>query len=43
MVSEGDKAPDFTLPDDQGRAVSLKDFRGTQVVLWFYVRDFTPG
>jgi hypothetical protein len=43
VVSEGEKAPDFTLPDDQGRSVSLKDFRGTKVVLWFYVRDFTPG
>ncbi len=43
MVKEGDNAPDFTLPDEQGRSVGLKDFRGKKVVLWFYVRDFTPG
>jgi peroxiredoxin Q/BCP len=43
VVTEGEKAPDFTLPDDQGRMVGLQDFRGTKVVLWFYVRDFTPG
>jgi peroxiredoxin Q/BCP len=43
VVTEGEKAPDFTLPDDQGLPVSLKDLRGTKVVLWFYSRDFTPG
>lgn len=43
MVEEGQNAPDFTLPDEAGRKVSLKDFRGEKVVLWFYVRDDTPG
>ncbi len=43
MLKEGDRAPDFTLPDEQGTPVSLVDFRGKAVVLWFYVRDFTPG
>src|SRR2546426_9862380 len=43
VVKEGDTAPDFTLPDEQGTLVRLADFRGTRVVLWFYVRDFTAG
>ncbi|MBI2201813.1 MAG: redoxin domain-containing protein [Armatimonadetes bacterium] len=43
MVSEGQRAPEFTLPDNRGEKVSLKDFRGKKVVLWFYVRDDTPG
>jgi peroxiredoxin Q/BCP len=43
MVEEGQPAPDFTLPDDSGNPVSLRDYRGRKVVLWFYVRDDTPG
>lgn len=43
MVAEGTKAPDFTLPDDAGKPVRLSDFHGRKVVLWFYVRDDTPG
>lgn len=43
MVSESQQAPEFTLPDHRGEKVSLKDFRGKKVVLWFYVRDDTPG
>lgn len=39
----GDKAPDFSLPDQEGRMVSLKDLRGKQVVLYFYPKDDTPG
>jgi peroxiredoxin Q/BCP len=39
----GDKAPDFELPDDTGRVVSLGDFRGKKVVLYFYPKDSTPG
>jgi peroxiredoxin Q/BCP len=39
----GDKAPDFELPDDAGRVVSLGDFRGRKVVLYFYPKDSTPG
>lgn len=43
MIEEGQRAPEFTLPDNRGEKVSLKDFRGKKVVLWFYVRDDTPG
>lgn len=43
MIDEGHRAPEFTLPDDQGQQVSLKEYRGKKVVLWFYVRDDTPG
>ncbi len=39
----GQKAPDFTLPSDTGDKVSLKDFRGKKVVLYFYPKDDTPG
>jgi len=38
-----DKAPDFTLPDQNGDNVSLKNFRGRYVVLYFYPRADTPG
>ena len=43
VVSEGDVAPDFTLQSDEGRAVSLHDYRGRKVVLYFYPKDGTPG
>ncbi len=39
----GDPAPEFTLPDENGNPVSLSDFRGKRVVLFFYPRDDTPG
>ena len=39
----GDKAPEFCLPDQDGREVCLKDFRGKWVVLYFYPRDNTSG
>jgi peroxiredoxin Q/BCP len=39
----GDIAPDFTLPDAHGNLISLADFRGQRVVLYFYPRDNTPG
>lgn len=42
-VTEGGKAPDFTLPADGGRTVSLSDFKGKAVVLYFYPKDDTPG
>ncbi len=38
-----DKAPDFTLPDENGHNVSLKDFRGKNVVLFFFPKANTPG
>ena len=43
MVSIGNKAPEFTLPDKDGNPVSLSDFRGKKVVVYFYPRDNTPG
>ena len=42
-VNINDKAPEFTLPDQNGKEVSLKDFRGKYVVLYFYPRADTPG
>lgn len=38
-----DKVPDFTLLDQNGEKVSLKDFKGKTVVLWFYPKADTPG
>jgi len=43
VLAEGDTAPDFTLPDQSGRDVSLADLRGQAVVLYFYPRADTPG
>ena len=43
MLKEGNKAPQFTLKDQSGKSVSLKDFLGKQVVLYFYPKDDTPG
>jgi len=43
LVNEGEEAPDFTLLADDGRKVSLKDYRGKKVVLYFYPKDGTPG
>jgi thioredoxin-dependent peroxiredoxin len=42
-ITEGRKAPSFTLPDADGRPVSLADFKGQDVVVYFYPRDDTPG
>lgn len=42
-LKEGDKAPDFTGKDQNGKAVSLHDYRGKKVVLYFYPKDDTPG
>jgi peroxiredoxin Q/BCP len=39
----GTNAPDFTLPSQEGTSVSLKDYRGKWVVLYFYPKDQTPG
>jgi len=43
VLTIGDRAPALTLKDDQGRAVSLSDFKGKTVVLYFYPKDDTPG
>ena len=42
-VQEGKKAPNFKLPAADGSEVSLKDFQGKNVVLYFYPKDMTPG
>lgn len=43
MIQEGDRAPDFTVDTDAGQSLSLADFRGKTVVLYFYPKDDTPG
>lgn len=43
LLEVGAKAPDFTLSDGEGNRVSLSDFAGKKVVLYFYPRDNTPG
>ena len=43
MIELGSYAPDFTLADKDGNSVSLSDFRGKKVVLYFYPKDNTPG
>ena len=43
MLEVGMKAPDFTLLDKEGNTVSLSDFRGRRVVVYFYPKDNTPG
>lgn len=43
MLTKGMKAPEFTLPDENGNNISLSDFLGKKVVLYFYPKDNTPG
>jgi len=43
MIPPGSPAPDFTLPTDDGGAVTLSTLRGKYVVLFFYPKDETPG
>lgn len=43
MIKEGQKAPGFALPNEDGNIVSLNDFRGKKVVLYFYPKDNTSG
>ncbi len=42
-IQEGKAAPAFTLPDENGKSVSLKDFTGKNLVLYFYPKDNTSG
>lgn len=43
MLKIGDRAPDFTLMDKEGREVSLSNYLGNRIVLYFYPKDNTPG
>jgi peroxiredoxin Q/BCP len=43
LVAVGEKAPDFTLEADDKKQVSLKDYRGKKVILYFYPKDMTAG
>jgi len=43
MIKEGKRAPDFTLPDQDAKPVSLKDFAGKKVILFFYPKANTGG
>lgn len=43
MLTKGSKAPDFSSSDHKGNKVSLSDFRGKKVILWFYPKANTPG
>jgi thioredoxin-dependent peroxiredoxin len=42
-IEEGEAAPAFTLEDTQGTKVALKDFKGKDVIVYFYLKDDTPG
>ncbi len=42
MIRQGKKPPDFTLDSDDGKKISLSDFRGKNIVLYFYPKDGTP-
>ncbi len=43
MLAVGSKAPEFTLPDQNGEMHSLQDYKGKKVILYFYPKDNTPG
>lgn len=43
MLKKGSTAPVFELPNEEGEIISLKDFRGKKVILYFYPKDNTPG
>ena len=43
MLNPGDIAPPFSLPDQDGKTVSLEDFRGRWVAVWWFVKASTPG
>lgn len=43
MLKIGEKAPDFAVTDDSGSTVSLRDYRGKNLILYFYPKANTPG
>ena len=43
MIKAGDKAPEFRLPADDGKEISLADFRGKNVIFYFFPKANTPG
>tara|TARA_X000001036_G_C20244533_1_gene629519 strand:- start:246 stop:380 length:135 start_codon:yes stop_codon:yes gene_type:complete len=43
LLKEGDKAPEFSLPNSDGDIVSLSNFEGKKIVLWFFPKANTPG
>jgi peroxiredoxin Q/BCP len=43
MIKVGDKAPDFHLPASGGKTVSLHDYKGKKIILYFYPKDMTSG
>lgn len=43
MLKPGDPAPNFTCTDHDGKTVSLKDYKGKSLVLWFFPKADTPG
>jgi peroxiredoxin Q/BCP len=43
MLKEGEKAPSFALPNQDEKTVKLEDYRGKNVILWFYPKADTPG
>ena len=43
MLKVGDKAPDFTLLDSEGNSISLNNYTGKKIVLWFFPKASTPG
>jgi peroxiredoxin Q/BCP len=43
MLKSGDKAPDFTLTSDEGKEISLRDFKNKRVLIFFFPKANTPG
>lgn len=43
MLKVGDRAPDFTLPDQEGNEITLSEYAGKRVIVYFYPKDDTPG
>jgi len=43
LLEKGNKAPEFSLPNANGETVSLSDFKGKRIVLWFFPKASTPG